>query len=205
MRFPLVFQRRVRSTLALTAAMALFAALPAQADWRLEPERSSVQATIVEITRDGPVPHSHAVRQLESYSSAKGSILTLPLRLRQTDLMDRVGSLPSWLSAVSDTVLASVSTQLPLDRLDALAVDESMTETLILNVRADGQNRQGPLKAQFTRESDDTIRVRNAERVALDGRELTNNQAVRMILTMLGYEEIGDEVPVELDAVLVDR
>nr|WP_299242963.1 hypothetical protein [uncultured Halomonas sp.] len=204
MRFHSVLQRRVRSTLALTAGMALFAALPAQAEWRLAPEQSSVQATIVEITPDGPVPHNHAVRQLESYSGAEGS-LTLPLRLRQTDLMDRVGTLPSWLSAVSDTVLASVVTQLSPERLDALAVGESMTETLILNVRANGENQQGPLKTRFTRESDDTIRVRNAERVALDGRELTNNEAVRMILTMLGYEEIGDEVPVELDAILVDR
>ncbi|MGC3871647.1 hypothetical protein ACPF7Z_00030 [Halomonas sp. GXIMD04776] len=204
MRFHPVLQSQTRSLTALIASMALFTALPAHADWQLAPEQSSVQATIVEITPNGPVPHNHAVRQLQGNVSKDGT-LTLPLRLRQTDIMDRLGKLPPWLSGVADTTLATVVTQLPPERLDALAVGESMTETLMLGVQADGQNRQEPLKARFTRESDDTIRVRNAERVALDGRELMNNQTVRSILLLLGYEEIGDEVPVELDATLVDR
>ena len=31
------------------------------------------------------------------------------------------------------------------------------------------------------------------------------NQTVRSILSLIGYQQIGDEVPVELNAVLVDR
>ncbi|SHE52560.1 hypothetical protein SAMN02745148_00530 [Modicisalibacter ilicicola DSM 19980] len=204
MRFHPVSERRTYRASALIAGLALFAALPAQAEWQLAPEQSRVQATIVEITPNGPVPHHHEVRQLQGNVSPDGT-LRLPLRLRQTDIMDRLGQLPPWLSGVADTTLATVVTQLPPERLDALAVGESMTETLMLGVQADGQNRREPLEVRFTRESDDTIRVHNAQRVALDGRELMNNQTVRSILLLLGYEEIGDEVPVELDATLVDR
>lgn len=204
MRFHSVLQRRVRSTSVLIASMALFATLPAHADWQLAPEQSRVQATIVEITPNGPAPHVHEVRQLQGTMSEDGT-LRLPLQLRQTDIMERLGQLPPWLSGVADTTLATVITQLPPERLDALGVGESMTETLMLSVQADGQNRQEPFEARFTRESEDTIRVRNAERVALDGRELMNNQTVRTVMTLLGYKEIGDEVPVELNATLTDR
>ncbi|MEA3250856.1 MAG: hypothetical protein U9Q35_04655 [Pseudomonadota bacterium] len=186
------------------AGAASLVALPVQADWQLDPSRSRIAATIVEITPSGPVPHNYEVRQLQGQVSADGT-LRLPLRLRQTDIMDRLGELPPWLSGLADTTLATVVTQLPPERLDSLAVGESMTETLMLGVQSDSEHRRKPLKVRFTREAEDTVHVRNAERVALDGRELMNDQNARSILLLLGYEEIGDEVPVELDATLVDR
>lgn len=195
---------RARSLLIAAAGAALLFVQPALAAWRLDPERSRVEATIVEITPNGPVPHRHAVRRLQGSVSPDGT-LHLPLRLRQTDVMDRLGQLPPWLSGLADTPLATVVTQLAPERLDALGVGESMTETLLLGVQADGQNRREPLKVRVTRHAPDRIHIRNAERVALDGRELMGHPTARSVLLLLGYEEIGDEVPVELDAMLVDR
>ncbi|SDL22885.1 hypothetical protein SAMN05661010_01137 [Modicisalibacter muralis] len=192
------------ATLAWVAGATLVLALPAQAAWQLDPSQSQVEATIIEITPSGPVPHEHQVRQLQGELSADGT-LHLPLSLRQTDVIERLDELPPWLSSLADVTLATVVTQLPPSRLNNLAIGESLTETLMLNVQTNGENRQEPLKVRFTRESEDVIRIRNAERVALDGRELMNNQNVRSVLLLLGYEEIGDEVPVELDATLVDR
>lgn len=196
--------RRRLTNLACVLGASLFLSLPAQAAWQLDPAQSQIQATIIEITPSGPVPHEHQVRQLQGELSADGT-LSMPLRLRQTDVIERLGELPPWLSSLADVTLATVVTQLPPERLNNLAVGESLTETLMLTVQSNGENRQEPLKVRFTRESEDTIRIHNAERVALDGRELMNNQNVRSVMLLLGYEKIGDEVPVELDATLVDR
>lgn len=193
-----------RGVAAWLAGAALLLALPAQAAWQLDPSQSRIEATIIEVTPSGPVPHEHQVNQLQGQLSADGT-LRMPLSLRQTDVIDRLGNLPPWLASLADVTLATVVTHLPPERLNNLAVGESMTETLMLGVQTEGESRQEPLKVRFTRESEDVIHVRNAERVALDGRELMSNQNVRSILLLLGYEEIGDEVPVELDATLVDR
>lgn len=193
-----------RCLVAVGLAGLLLAALPAQAAWQLAPEQSGVTATIVEITPNGPVPHTHHVRRLQGDLSADGT-LRLPLRLNQTDVMDKLGQLPSWLSGLAETPLAMVVTQFPPSRLDALGVGESLTDTLMLRVQSDKENRQEPLEVRFTRESADSIHVENAERVVLDGQALMNDQNARSILMLLGYEQIGDEVPIQLDATLVDR
>ncbi|WP_224418033.1 MULTISPECIES: hypothetical protein [unclassified Modicisalibacter] len=182
----------------------LLAALPAQAAWQLAPDQSQVTATIVEITPSGPVPHTHRVRRLQGDLSGEGT-LRLPLRLNQTDVMDKLGQLPTWLSGLADTPLATVVTQFPPSRLDALGVGESLTETLMLRVQSDKGNRQEPLEMRFTRESTDTIHVENAQRVVLDGQALMSDQNARSVLMLLGYEQIGDEVPIRLDATLIDR
>ncbi|GGY11211.1 hypothetical protein GCM10007160_42840 [Litchfieldella qijiaojingensis] len=186
-------------------AMALLAlALPAQAAWQLDPAQSRLEATVVEITPSGPVPHQHRLRELRGDIGPDGT-LRLPLRLNQTDVLDRLGDLPPWLSGVKELPLATLVTQLPPERLDALAVGESMTETLLFRIQAEDVTQQEPLKLRFTRHARGEIRVTNAERVALDGRELMANQTARSILLLLGYEQIGDEVPVQLDATLIDR
>ena len=60
------------------------------------------------------------------------------------------------------------------------------------------------LASVTTREAPGRVRVTNAERMALDGRELIANPTLRSVL-LLGYQPIGDEVPVHLDAVLLWR
>ncbi|MFC3284769.1 hypothetical protein [Litchfieldella rifensis] len=186
------------------AIVPLLLALPVQAAWELDPAQSRLEATVVEITPNGPVPHQHQVRELRGDIGPDGT-LRLPLRLDQTDVLDRLGQLPPWLSGVKKMPLATLVTQLPPERLDALGVGDSMTETLMFRIQAEGATEQEPLLLRFTRETHDLIRVTNAERVALDGRELMAHQTARSVLLLLGYERIGDEVPVQLDATLIDR
>lgn len=201
--YPTSRPARALSLIAATGA-ALLLGSPAQAAWQLVPEQSRVEATVVEITPTGPVPHTHRVSQLQGTLGSDGT-LRVPLRLRQTDILDRVGQLPPLLSGLADTTLTTVTIQLSPARLDSLKVGESTTETVMLGVDNQGQHQQEPLKVRITREPDSTLHVRNAERVALDGNELMQNQTARTILMLLGYEEIGDEVPIELDARLEDR
>jgi len=60
------------------------------------------------------------------------------------------------------------------------------------------------LASVTTREAPGRVRVTNAEQVALNGRELMANPTLRSVL-LLGYQQIGGEVPVHLDAVLLRR
>ncbi|MFY0992581.1 hypothetical protein [Halomonas sp. C05BenzN] len=179
----------------------LLLALPAAA-WELDPERSSVAATIVQLAPEGPIPRQHEVRRLSGTAEADGT-LRLPLRLAQSDVVERLGPLPPWLSGFTERPLATLTTRFPPERLEALSLGESLVEVLELSVASGNATRNEPLAVRFTRESPDRIRVTNAERVALDGQALMADPTLRSILLLLGYEQIGDEVPVSLDAVLV--
>ncbi|OLO02738.1 hypothetical protein BTW07_18265 [Salinicola socius] len=188
----------------LAAGLTAFGGL-AQAAWQLDPNQSRVTATVTEITSGGEsITHEHALRRMEGQISSDGT-LKLPIRLNQTDVLDRLGDLPPWMSSLTNTTLVTVVTQLPPERINSLKVGQSTVEILTLRTDSNGEQRQEKLPVRFTRESDDAVRVRNAEPVSLDGKELMKNQNVRSILSLMGYQQIGDEVPVELNAVLVDR
>lgn len=195
--------RRVMG-IGLAAGLALSCGL-AQAAWQLDPNQSRVTATVTEITSGGEsITHEHALRRMEGQISADGT-LKLPIRLNQTDVLDRLGNLPPWMSSLTNTTLVTVVTHLPPERINSLAVGQSTVEILTLRTDSNGEQRQEKLPVRFTREATDIVRARNAEPVSLDGRELMKNQTVRSILSLMGYQQIGDEVPVELNAVLVDR
>lgn len=199
--------RRTRKTVAgalCLLALGALIALPAQAAWQLDPARSSLEATVIELTPQGPVPHQHRVRELSGSIDDDGT-LRLPLRLSQTDVPDRLGGLPVWLEGLAEMPLATLVTRLPPERLDRLAVGDSLVETLTFRVDAEGVTQQEPLALRFTRESASRVRIATAERVAVDGRELMANPTLRTVILLLGYEQIGDEVPVTLDATLIER
>ena len=177
----------------------------ALAAWQLDPEQSQVTATVTEITSGGEsISHEHSLRRMEGQISEDGT-LQLPIRLNQTDVLDTLGELPPWMSSLTGTTLVTVVTRLPPERINSLAVGQSTVEILTLSTESNGEQRQEKLPVRFTREATDVVRARNAEPVSLDGKELMKNQTVRSILSLIGYQQIGDEVPVELNAVLVDR
>lgn len=176
----------------------------AQADWQLDPERSRVDATVIELAAEGPVPHQHSVRELDGSIDEQGR-LRLPLRLNQTDVLEKLGELPPWLDTLTDRTLVTLSTELPPERLNDLAVGDSFTETLLFRADTSSTAQEEPLRLRFTRESDDRIRITNAERIVLNGSDVMQDETGRTIVNLLGYERIGDEIPVELNATLVDR
>lgn len=195
--------RRIMS-IGLAAGLATFGGI-AQAAWQLDPNQSRVTATVTEITSGGEsIAHEHSLRHMEGQISADGT-LTLPVRLNQTDVLDRLGNLPPWMSSLTNTTLVTVVTHLPPERINSLGVGQSTVEILKLRTNANGEQREEKLPVRFTRAAADVVRARNAEPVSLDGRELMNNQTVRSMLSLMGYQQIGDEVPVELNAVLIDR
>ncbi len=186
--------------LALGASTLLFA-LPLAA-WELDPERSRVSATVMQITPDGPIPRQHEVRRLSGSADASGA-LELPLRLNQSDVVERLGPLPPWLASVTERPMATLTTRFPPERLERLAVGDSLVETLTMTVRSGNVVREESLPVRFTKTGSGQVQVTNAERVALDGQALMANPTLRSVLLLLGYEQIGDEVPVTLDALLV--
>lgn len=195
--------KRLSSSFPLVAlgASALLFALPLAA-WELDPERSRVSATVMQITPDGPIPRQHEVRRLSGSADAGGN-LELPLRLNQSDVVERLGQLPPWLSGITERPMATLTTRFPPERLERLAVGDSLVENLTMTVRSGNAEREESLPVRFTKTAEGQVQVSNAERVALDGQALMADPTLRSVLLLLGYEQIGDEVPVSLDALLV--
>ncbi|WP_252106978.1 MULTISPECIES: hypothetical protein [unclassified Halomonas] len=189
---------------ALFALVPLMLAAPAFADWQLDSSQSQVQASITQLDGPSPQTHHHQVRNLQGNISPDGT-LTLPLKLNQTDLLSRFGDLPVWARLLTDSTLVTLTAQMPPERLDALDIGESMVETLTFRVQNEGINRQEEVPLRFTREGLNQVRVTHAEPMELDGSTLMANNTVRSVMSLLGYQQIADHVPVTLDAVLINR
>jgi hypothetical protein len=183
------------------ALFPLLLALPVQADWQLDPGQSQVQASITQLDGEAPQIHHHQVNNLQGDIAADGT-LRLPLRLSQTDLLNRFGELPPWVGLLANTTLVA---QMPPERLDGLDIGESMVETLTFRVQTDLINQEEAVPLRFTREGLNEVRVTHAEPMALDGNALMANSTVRTVLSMLGYQQIDEHVPVTLNALLVNR
>ena len=83
-------------------------------------------------------------------------------------------------------------------------IGESMVETLTFRVQTDLINQEEAVPLRFTREGLNEVRVTHAEPMALDGNALMANSTVRTVLSMLGYQQIDEHVPVTLNALLVN-
>ncbi|WP_083024751.1 hypothetical protein [Vreelandella lionensis] len=189
---------------ALMALFPLLLVLPVQADWQLDPGQSQVQGSITQLDGETPQIHHHQVNNLQGDIAADGT-LRLPLRLSQTDLLNRFGELPPWVGLLANTTLVTLVAQMPPERLDGLDIGESMVETLTFRVQTDLINQEEAVPLRFTREGLNEVRVTHAEPMALDGNALMANSTVRTVLSMLGYQQIDEHVPVTLNALLVNR
>ena len=189
---------------ALMALFPLLLVLPVQADWQLDPGQSQAQASITQLDGEAPQIHHHQVNNLQGDIAADGT-LRLPLRLSQTDLLNRFGELPPWVGLLANTTLVTLVAQMPPERLDGLDIGESMVETLTFRVQTDLINQEEAVPLRFTREGLNEVRVTHAEPMALDGNALMANSTVRTVLSMLGYQQIDEHVPVTLNALLVNR
>jgi hypothetical protein len=79
-------------------------------------------------------------------------------------------------------------------------VGESLVETLTMKVQFRQRRARGVLARTLHQDRQRPGQVTNAERVALDGQALMADPTLRSVMLLLGYEQIGDEVPVRLDA-----
>ena len=195
---------RRRTLKALIALFPLLLTVPVQADWQLDPGQSRVEAEITQLNGTTPQTHHHQVRDLQGDISPDGT-LRLPLKLSQTDLLSRFNDLPPWIALLSNTTLVTLVGQMPPERLDALDINESLVETITFRVQSDMVNQEESVPLRFTREGLNQVRVTHAEPMALDGKALMANSTVRTLLTMLGYQQIDEHVPITLDALLINR
>jgi len=189
---------------ALIALFPLLLAVPVHADWQLDPGQSQVQASITQLDGGTPQTHHHQVSDLQGDISADGT-LRLPLRLSHTDLLSRFDDLPAWVGLLANTPLVTLMAQMPPERLDNLDIGESMVETLSFQVQTELINQEEAVPLRFTREGLNEVRVTHAEPMVLSGRLLMENSTVRTVLSLLGYRNIDEQVPITLNALLVNR
>lgn len=188
----------------LFAAVLLPMALAVQADWQLDPQHSTLTASLTQSNGDVAKTEQYEVRQLRGDISPDG-VLRLPLSLDQTDILGRLGDLPIWVSMLASKPLVTLEAQMAPERLDRLDIGESLTETLTFRVQTELLNQEESVPLRFTREGLNDIRVTSAEPMALDGNALMANTAARTLLSLLGYQQLEPRVPVDLSARLVNR
>lgn len=189
---------------ALIALFPLLLALPVQADWQLDPAQSQVRASITQLDGSAPQTHHHHVSNLQGDISPDGT-LRLPLRLSQTDVLQRLGDLPPWVGLLANTPLVTLVAQMPPERLDRLDMGEELVETLTFRVQTDRLTQEEAVPLRFTRVGLNEVRVTHAEPMALDGNALMASSTLRTVLSLLGYQQIDEHVPVTLNALLVNR
>ncbi|WP_404296242.1 hypothetical protein [Halomonas sp.] len=112
--------------------------------------------------------------------------LRLPLRLAQSDVVERLGPLLPWLSGFSERPMATLTTRFPPERL---AVGETLVEVLTLSVQTGNATRTEPLAVRFTQEAPDRVQVINAE---IGGQQMGGGEASDQVPTCLTHRRRPD-------------
>ncbi|MDA5563081.1 hypothetical protein PJK54_05315 [Cobetia sp. MMG027] len=208
LRWTSSFHKRLRApikALALAVAMSgIGISVPSQAAWQLIPDASGATATLTEQKAQGNVEHVHHLRGLSGTVGDDGK-MSIPLSVGQTDLLDKVGELPPWLSGVSQMRLATLT--LNLDPVALAALETGRTTRMQVPFTATDGNRthRDALPLNVTRESADRLSFANAEPMALDSAEVAKNQVGSTLLGLLGYGNLVGDIPITLQGEMQDR
>ncbi|TVU72698.1 hypothetical protein [Cobetia crustatorum] len=178
--------------------------LPSQAAWQLVPATSGATATLTEQGAQGNVEHIHHLRGLSGTVGDDGK-LTIPLSVSQTDLLDKVGELPPWLSGVSQMRLATLTLNLDPVALAALETGESNRMQVPFTATDGNRTHRDTLPLDVTRMDATHLSFENAEPLALDSSAVGKNQIGSTLLGLLGYGTLVGDIPVTLQGEMIDQ
>ncbi|QQK63087.1 hypothetical protein F8A90_02285 [Cobetia sp. cqz5-12] len=178
--------------------------LPTQAAWQLVPDSSGATATLTSQGSQGNVEHVHHLNGLSGTVGDDGR-MSIPLSVGQTDLLDKVGELPPWLSGVSQMRLATLT--LNLDPLAIAALETGQTMRMQVPFSATDGNRthRETLPLEVTRQDATHLTFINADPISLDSAEVARNQVGSTLLNLLGYGKLVGDIPVTLQGEMVDQ
>lgn len=178
--------------------------LPTQAAWQLVPDSSGATATLTAQGSQGNVEHVHHLNGLSGTVGDDGR-MSIPLSVGQTDLLDKVGELPPWLSGVSQMRLATLT--LNLDPLAIAALEPGQTTRMQVPFSATDGNRthRETLPLEVTRQDATHLTFINADPISLDSAEVARNQVGSTLLNLLGYGKLVGDIPVTLQGEMVDQ
>ncbi len=178
--------------------------LPTQAAWQLVPDSSGATATLTSQGSQGNVEHVHHLNGLSGTVGDDGR-MSIPLSVGQTDLLDKVGELPPWLSGVSQMRLATLT--LNLDPLAIAALEPGKTARMQVPFSATDGNRthHETLPLEVTRQDATHLTFINADPISLDSAEVARNQIGSTLLNLLGYGKLVGDIPVTLQGEMVDQ
>jgi len=178
--------------------------LPTQAAWQLVPDSSGATATLTAQGSQGNVEHVHHLNGLSGTVGDDGR-MSIPLSVGQTDLLDKVGELPPWLSGVSQMRLATLT--LNLDPLAIAALEPGKTARMQVPFSATDGNRthHETLPLEVTRQDATHLTFINADPISLDSAEVARNQIGSTLLNLLGYGKLVGDIPVTLQGEMVDQ
>ncbi|WP_158772715.1 hypothetical protein [Cobetia sp. L2A1] len=178
--------------------------LPSQAAWQLVPASSGATATLTEKGAQGNIEHVHHLRGLSGTVGDDGK-MTIPLSVSQTDLLDKVGELPPWLSGVSQMRLATLTLNLDPVALAALETGDSTRMQVPFTATDGNRTHHDTLPLDVTRLDATHLSFGNAEPLALDSAAVAKNQVGSTLLGLLGYGTLVGDIPVTLQGEMIDQ
>ena len=198
------FSAPIKAAALAFAMSGIGVSLPTQAAWQLVPDSSGATATLTAQGSQGNVEHVHHLNGLSGTVGDDGK-MSIPLSVGQTDLLDKVGELPPWLSGVSQMRLATLT--LNLDPLAIAALEPGQTTRMQVPFSATDGNRthRETLPLEVTRQDATHLTFINADPISLDSTEVARNQIGSTLLNLLGYGKLVGDIPVTLQGEMVDQ
>lgn len=180
------------------AAAGLAISAHALAAWKFDPQQSNFSATFTDQRTTGNVEHTYHLQNLTGTIDDQGN-LNIPLKLSQLDLMNQ---LPEWLQTMAGDQSAQISGKINPSWFN-LGKGQSITKTVALTFVSHKHSHTQNVALKMERLDDGSYHVVTAQPLALRTSELMKESYAPMILTALGYQKVGDTVPINFDANVV--
>ena len=188
----------------LGCGLLLLLAGQAQAAWQFVPEDSQATAKVTDITDQGSQVHTHRLSNLEGHISDSGE-LVIPITLKQLDVVQNLGTLPPWLSDIGKKRLATVATQIDTAWLNSLNVGQSAQHTIALSQEEQRYTQTDHVALTITRTGANRFHVQTTSPVPIDTQAVMQEPNAQTVVSLLGYRQLGNTVPLSLDATLIQQ
>ncbi|REC95749.1 hypothetical protein [Kushneria indalinina] len=187
------------------AGLTLALTTPAQAAWRFIPADSEITAHVAGQGQRGPMERTYHVSDLAGTINDEG-YFEMPLRLEQTDLLDKQGSLGGLLSGLSsDSAMVTLSTQVNPAWLSNLQPGEATTRNVTLTASGNHFERSEQLPLTLERLNQQYYHLTLAEPISVDTRQLMQLDNAQTVMSLLGYRSLNDSIPIKLNARLIKQ
>lgn len=191
-----MFKHPVTKTL-LIAGIGLLTSAQVMAAWQFDPDHSKVNASFIDQRSSGDVTSVYHINQLNGSIDDQGK-LSLPLELSQLDLLDKI---PTWLTGMLGDQKAMVTGQVDPKWFD-IDQGQSITKDVALTVGSGHHSHTETVPLKMTRTSDTQYHIETARPLALHTQDLMKQQYSGTIMKALGFQNLKDNIPLELDAQL---
>jgi len=173
----------------------------AMAQWTVDPEGSYVGFASV---KNDLITENHSFKDISGTVSATGAAeIVIALASVETNIPIRNERMQAMLFNVGDNPNAVISSLLAVGEYTSLAVGQSITQDVRLNINLNGTDVTRNAKVKVTRSADDSFEVTSLGPVLVHASQFALAEGVEALRKVAGLQSIELMVPVTFDLKLV--